>query len=147
SKAARVVLAAEGRAVVEFGARRAHGLGAALDAARAPDARGAPGTSFVEGGPRLRRPRFRPMGPSWVQAFPSESNAFQRFAELFAESAVYLLDTYDTTGAARRLAASGLRPKVVRLDSGDLLALSREVRDILDGAGLHDTRIFVTGDL
>jgi nicotinate phosphoribosyltransferase len=147
SKAARLVLAAKGRGIVEFGARRAHGLGAALDAARAAYVGGAQGTSFVSAAERYGIPVYGTMAHSWVQAFPGESEAFRRFAGLFAESAVYLLDTYDTLAAARRLAASGLQPKVVRLDSGDLLALSRSVRQILNDAGLGGTRIFVTGDL
>ena len=147
SKAARLVIAGSGRSIVEFGARRGHGLAAAIDAARAAYIGGCTGTSFVEAARRFDIPAFGTMAHSWVQAFPSEVDAFLEFARTFADSAVYLLDTYDTLSAARRLAASGLRPPVVRLDSGDLVALSRGVRSVLDDAGLTDTRIFASGDL
>jgi nicotinate phosphoribosyltransferase len=147
SKASRMVTAARQRPVVEFGARRAHGLASAFDAARASFISGCAGTSFVEAGRRLGIPVFGTMAHSWVQAFATELDAFREFGRMFVDSAVYLLDTYDTVGAARRLAASGLRPPMVRLDSGDLPALSRHVRGILDEAGLSATKIFATGDL
>lgn len=147
SKAARMVTVARGRPVVEFGARRAHGLASAFDAARASYVAGCTGTSFVEAGRQLGIPVFGTMAHSWVQAFANEMDAFREFSRTFEQSAVYLLDTYDTVNAARRLAASGLRPPIVRLDSGDVGALSREVRVILDDAGLSATKIFVTGDL
>jgi nicotinate phosphoribosyltransferase len=80
-------------------------------------------------------------------AFPDEATAFRRYAETFGPAAVFLLDTYDTIAAARMVAASGLRPRAVRLDSGDIIALSREVRNILDSHGLHETSIVASGDL
>jgi nicotinate phosphoribosyltransferase len=147
TKAARLVHAAKGRAVVEFGARRAHGVDAALAAARASFIGGCQGTSLVEAARRFGVPVSGTMAHSWVQAFGTERDAFTEFSRMFAESAVYLLDTYDTLAAARTLVASGLRPPMVRLDSGDLDALSRGVRRILDEAGLRSTKIFVTGDL
>lgn len=147
SKAARVVAAADGRSVVEFGARRAHGIGSARDAARAAFIGGCAGTSYVEAARRFGIPAFGTMAHSWVQAFPNEIEAFREFSRTFSEAAVYLLDTYDTVSAARRLAASGLRPRVVRLDSGDLVRLSASVRVVLDEGGLTETKIFATGDL
>ncbi len=147
SKAARLVDAAAGRPVIEFGARRAHGLGSAMDAARAAHIGGCDGTSFVAAARRFDIPVSGTMAHAWVQSFASETAAFTEFSRTFDDSAVYLLDTYDTLNAARALAQSGLQPATVRLDSGDLLALSRDVRTILDDAGLETTRIFATGDL
>lgn len=147
AKAARCVSAARGRAVVEFGARRAHGIGAALSAARAAFIGGCAATSYVEAALAFGIPTTGTMAHSWVQAFATEEQAFREFSRVFPDSAVYLLDTYDTIAAARKLAASGLRPPSVRLDSGDLAALSRETRAILDAAGLRETKIFATSDL
>src|SRR5262249_54333999 len=87
------------------------------------------------------------MAHSWVMAFEDESAAFRAYVDLFGRDAVLLLDTYDTLAAARRVAVSGLRPGAVRLDSGDIASLSRQVREILDTAGLRETKIFVSGDL
>jgi nicotinate phosphoribosyltransferase len=147
TKAARLVDAAAGRPVIEFGARRAHGLDGAMDAARAAYIGGCDGTSFVAAARRFDIPTSGTMAHAWVQSFPTERAAFSEFSRTFEESAVYLLDTYDTLNAARELAQSGLEPPVVRLDSGDLVRLSCEVRKILDDAGLAKTRIFATGDL
>ena len=132
SRAARVVEAAAGRSIMEFGARRAHGIEAGILAARAAYLAGFDSTSMVEAGRRFGVPLSGTMGHSWVMAFPDEVTAFRRYAETFGAGAVFLLDTYDTIAAARMVAASGLRPRAVRLDSGDVIALSREVRDILD---------------
>lgn len=147
SKAARVVIAAEGRPVMEFGARRAHGLEAALYAARAACLAGCAGTSVVEAGRRWAVPLSGTMAHSWVTAASDEISAFRDYEALFGEHAVLLLDTYDTVAAARAIVARGLRPPAVRLDSGDLASLSREVRTILDEGGLHETRILASGDL
>ncbi len=147
TKAARLVDAAAGRAIVEFGARRAHGLGSALDAARAAFVGGCEATSYVEAARRFGIPVSGTMAHSWVQTFPTELAAFHEFSRTFESSAVYLLDTYDTLHAARALATSGLQPAAVRIDSGDLAALSREVRRILDDSGHRRTKIFATGDL
>lgn len=147
TKASRAVGAAGGRSVVEFGARRAHGLGGAFDAARAAWVGGCTGTSYLEAAERFEIPVFGTMAHSWIEAFADELDAFREFNRSFPGAAVYLLDTYDTLAAARRLVASGLEPAVVRLDSGDLPLLSREVRTILDRAGFNATRIFATGDL
>jgi nicotinate phosphoribosyltransferase len=147
SKAARVTYAAAGRPVIEFGARRAHGIGASLAAARAAYIGGCDGTSFVEAGRRFAIPTSGTMAHSWVQTFADEVEAFREFSRTFPESAVYLLDTYDTLAATDKLIASGLKPAMVRLDSGEVISLSREVRAKLDAAGLTATRIFATGDL
>jgi nicotinate phosphoribosyltransferase len=147
SRAIRVVEAASGRPVVEFGARRAHGLEAGALAARAAFLAGCESTSNVEAGRRFGIPVSGTMAHSWVMAFPDELSAFRQYAEVFGDRAVILLDTYDAEAAARRIASSGLTPRAVRLDSGDVVPLSRRVRAILDAAGLPDTSIFVSGDL
>jgi nicotinate phosphoribosyltransferase len=147
SKAARVVHAAAGRSVIEFGSRRAHGTGAACLAARAAYLGGCHGTSNVEAGFRFGIPVSGTMAHSWVMSFEREADAFEAFYRLYGRRSTLLLDTYDTVAAATALAATGMRPRSVRLDSGDLAALSRQVRVILDAHGLTATRIFGTGDL
>jgi nicotinate phosphoribosyltransferase len=147
SKAARVVEAAQGRSVIEFGARRAHGVEAAAFAARAAFIAGCDATSNVEAGQRFGIPLSGTMAHSWVTGFASEREAFDRYAESFGAKAVLLLDTYDTLDAARLIVSAGFRPSAVRLDSGDLATLSREVRRILDAGGLEATRILASGEL
>ena len=154
SKAARAVLAAQGRPLIDFGLRRAHGAEAGVLAARAAYITGFAGTATAIAGPRFGIPVFGTMAHSFVQAHDDEAQAFIAFAESFPGNAVLLIDTYDTVAAARKvvaiapkLAARGIRIKGVRLDSGDLDALSREVRAILDAAGLRDTVIFASGNL
>jgi nicotinate phosphoribosyltransferase len=147
SRASRVVEAAAGRSVMEFGARRAHGIDAGIRAARAAYVAGFDSTSIVEAGKRFGIPLSGTMAHSWVMAFANEADAFRSYAEVYREDAVLLIDTYDTLAAARMIAASGLRPRVVRLDSGDVVALSREVRRIFDDNGLRDTAIVASGDL
>ena len=147
SKAARVVQAAAGRPVYEFGARRAHGVDAALFAARAAYLAGCAGTSFVEAGLYFGIPLSGTMAHSWVLSSPDEISAFRTYEELFGDQAVLLLDTYDTIAAAHAVVATGLRPAGVRLDSGDLLELSCEVRRILNSGGLDRTSIIGSGDL
>ena len=147
SKAARLVAAAGAAPVMEFGARRAHGPDAALEAARAAHIGGCASTSLVEAGRRFGIPVTGTMSHSWILAAPSEAQAFAEFMTMFREHSVLLLDTYETIEAAHAVAQSGLQPPAVRLDSGDFLALSRATRDILDAAHLHATRILVSGDL
>lgn len=147
SRAARIVEAAAGRPVVEFGARRAHGVEAGLYAARAAVIGGCVATSYVEAARRFGLTPSGTMAHAWVMAFGDELDAFRQFQELFPDRTTLLLDTYDTLAAARRVAASGLRPAAVRLDSGDIVELSRAVRGILDAAGLRETQIFASGDL
>ncbi len=147
SKAARVVEAAGGRPVVEFGTRRAHGTEAGLYAARAAFVGGCDGTSNVEAGRRFGIPVSGTMAHSWVLMHDDELDAFRRFADLYGERSVLLLDTYDTIEATRRFIAAGLRPGAVRLDSGDIVSSSRAVRRMLDEAGLTGTRIIVSSEL
>jgi nicotinate phosphoribosyltransferase len=147
SKAARIVAAAEGRSVIEFGSRRAHGLDAALHAARAAYAAGCAATSNVEAGYRYGIPVSGTMAHSWVMSFAHEIDAMRAYLALFGERTTVLIDTYDTVAAAHAIVRAGLRPGSVRLDSGDLVALSREVRRVLNEGGLVETRIIVSGDL
>ncbi|MEP6915451.1 MAG: nicotinate phosphoribosyltransferase [Acidobacteriota bacterium] len=147
SKAHRVVQAGAGHPVMEFGARRAHGIDAAIYAARAASIGGCAGTSLVEAGRRFGIPVSGTMAHSWVLAAPSELEAFTTFTAMYGRDTVLLLDTYDVAAAAAIVARSGLRPAAVRIDSGDLLALARMVREVLDRGGLAETRILVSGDL
>lgn len=146
SRASRVVEAAAGRGVMEFGARRAHGIDAGIRAARAAYIAGFNSTSIVEAGKRFGIPLSGTMAHSWVMAFPDEARAFAAYADVFAQPA-FIIDTYDTVQAAQMIAASGLRPRAVRIDSGDVVAASVEVRRIFDQHGLADTAIVVSGDL
>lgn len=147
SRAARVVQAAEGRPVFEFGARRAHGTGAGRLAARAACIGGCDATSDVEAGLAFDLPLAGTMAHSWVMSHRSETEAFIRFTDLYGRRAVLLIDTYDSARAVRRIAEARLEPGAVRIDSGDLLAESRTVRAALDAAGLRETHIFASGDL
>jgi nicotinate phosphoribosyltransferase len=147
SKAARVAQAAQGRRVVEFGSRRAHGPGAGVLAARAAYIGGCAGTSNVEAGRRYGVPVFGTLAHSFVMAYQQEEEAFRQFNQLFPRHSVLLVDTYDTLGAIEKIIHSRLQPRAVRLDSGDLPNLSRQVRRRLDEAGLQKTQIFASGDL
>jgi nicotinate phosphoribosyltransferase len=147
TKAARVVKAALGRQVVEFGTRRAHSPEAGVLAGRAAYLGGCAGTSNAETGRRYGVPVFGTAAHSWVMAFPSERAAFEQLQRLLGESTVYLIDSYDTLEGARRAAALGRPLWGVRLDSGNLVELAPAVRRILDDAGLRDARIMATGDL
>ena len=147
SKASRVIQAAAGRSVVEFGARRAHGLEAGVYAARAAYLAGCEATSNVDAGHRFSIPVSGTMAHSWVMAHDDELTAFTRYCAVHGPRAVLLIDTYDTLAAARRIVSAGLRPAAVRVDSGDLAGLSGAVRGIFDGGGLRQTKIFVSGDL
>jgi nicotinate phosphoribosyltransferase len=154
SKAARCVLAARGRPVVEFGLRRAAGTDAGLKAARSAYLAGAVMSSNVLAGLAYGIPPTGTMAHSYVSAFPQEIEAFRAFARAFPDRTILLLDTYDTPAGARQavtvareLAAAGHRLAGVRLDSGDLVALSREVRRVLDAAGFSDAKIFASGGL
>jgi nicotinate phosphoribosyltransferase len=102
---------------------------------------------MVEAGRRFGIPLSGTMAHSWVMAFAREEEAFRRYADVFQDDAVFLIDTYDTVQAASMIVASGLKPRAVRLDSGDVIALSREVRRILDSGGLGETAIVASGDL
>jgi len=147
SKAARIVDAAQGRAIVEFGARRAHGMEAALYAARAAFIGGCLGTSNVEAGMRFGVPVYGTAAHSWIMSFDREYDAFQAFHKIFPEHTTLLLDTYDTIAGAKLATKIGPSLRGVRLDSGDLGKLSKQVRVILDHAGMQNTKIMASGDL
>jgi len=155
SKAARCVLSAAGRAsLVDFGVRRAHGAEAGLLAARASYIAGFAGTSLVIAEPLYGIPIFGTMAHSYVEAHEKEEEAFLAFCRSNPDNTTLLIDTYNTihgarkaAEAAKQLAKEGIRVLAVRLDSGDILCLSREVRRILDGEGLQDVRILVSGNM
>ncbi len=147
SKAARVVGAAQGRSVIEFGTRRAHGPEAGTLAARAAYIAGCTGTSNVDAGRRVGIPVVGTLAHSFIMAYEDEQEAFRRFEDIFPDNATLLIDTYDTMAAIDKIVQAGLRPRMVRLDSGNLIELSREVRRRLDERGLTETRIFATSDL
>lgn len=154
SKAARCVLAANGRQLVDFGLRRAHGAEAGLLSARASWIAGFDGTATALAGMQFGIPVFGTMAHSFVQAHDSETEAFGRFARAQPGHVMLLIDTYDTEAAARKvvrlageLRAEGIRIRGVRIDSGDLAAHARRVRAILDDGGLQDITVFASGNL
>lgn len=147
SKAARLVEAAQGRPVFDFGARRGHGPHAGYLAARAAYIAGCAGTSHVEAATRLGIPCVGTMAHSWVQAFPTEAEAFQTFAGIFPNASTLLVDTYDTEEGVRLAAAIEPPIQAIRLDSGDLSALAFQARAILDIAGRTSVKIIGSGDL
>src|SRR6185437_10132804 len=147
SRAARLNIAAKGKPVVEFGARRAHGSEAGIFAARAAWIAGCQGTSNVMAGRLFDIPTYGTQAHSWIMAYEDESQAFDRFLDVFPEQATLLLDTYNVRAALRKIIARGRKPAGVRLDSGDLVADSRWVRTQLDRAGWRDVQIFASGDL
>lgn len=147
SKAMRVMEAAQGRGVVEFGSRRAHGPESGVLAARAAYIGGCIGTSNVEAGFRFGIPTYGTMAHSFVMAYADEDKAFQDFNRVFPENGILILDTYDTLAAVEKIVRSGVRATGVRLDSGDIEGLAKEVRARLDEAGLGGTKIFASGDL
>ena len=147
TKAARIVNAAEGREIIEFGTRRAHTPEAGVLGARAAYIGGCAGTSNTLAGYRYGIPVLGTAAHSWVMAFESETEAFARLQRLLGERTVHLIDTYDTLEGARVAARLGRPLWGVRIDSGDLAQLSRGVRVILDAAGLTGARIMASGDL
>jgi nicotinate phosphoribosyltransferase len=147
TKASRIVEVAGGRAVVDFGARRAHSPEAGVLAGRASYIGGCIGTSNTETGFRYGIPVFGTAAHSWVQSFETEREAFERLQNLLGGATAYLIDTYDTLDGARTAASLGQPLWGVRLDSGNLVELSRQVRKILDDAGLTSAKIMATSDL
>jgi nicotinate phosphoribosyltransferase len=152
AKAARVVEAAKGRGVVDFGSRRAHGTDAALKVARATYLAGGEGTSNVLAGLLYGVPVFGTMAHSYVQAHDSEAASFEAFARLYPETTL-LVDTYDTLEGVRKVIdlsrklGDQFRVRAVRLDSGDLGNLASRTRKMLDEAGLKHLRIFASSSL
>jgi nicotinate phosphoribosyltransferase len=152
SKAARVVTAAAGRSVVDFGPRRMHGIDAAIKAARAFYIAGVAATSNTLAGQIYGVPVAGTMAHSFVQAADNEMSAFRAFAALYPET-ILLVDTYNTLEGVRHVIAlarelgDGFNVRAVRLDSGDLLDLAEKVRSMLDEAGLARVEIFASGSL
>jgi nicotinate phosphoribosyltransferase len=147
SRAARLVTAATGKPIVEFGARRAHGAEAGIFAARAAWVAGCAGTSNVIAAKMFGIPAYGTQAHSWVMAYEDEAQAFAKFLDVFPDGATLLLDTYNVHTALRKVIAAGRKPLGVRLDSGDMAADSRWVRAQLDRAGWRDVQIFASGDL
>ncbi|MGE5308617.1 MAG: nicotinate phosphoribosyltransferase [Deltaproteobacteria bacterium] len=154
SKAARIVEAARGREVYDFSLRRTHGSDAAMKAARSSYIAGFAGTSNVLAGMQYGIPVAGTMAHSFVMSFPTEQESFSTYARQFPEKTVLLVDTYDTAAGIRNAVRTGRALKKdghvlrgIRLDSGDLVRLSRMARTILDRAGLRDTKIMASGNL
>lgn len=156
TKANRIARAAQGRAVLEFGARRAHGMDAAVFGARAAYIGGCIGTSCVKAGKDFNIPVFGTMAHSWVQMFDSEYDAFKAYAEVYPDNSVFLVDTFDTLKkgipnvikvANEVLKPLRCRPKGIRIDSGDITYLSKRARKMLDDAGYPDCSICVSNAL
>jgi len=152
SKAARMVLAAPGKVLADFGLRTAHGAEAGLYSARASYIAGFAGAANVLAGERYGIPIVGTMAHSFVQIHDDEMGAFEDFARARPEGVILLIDTYDTEAGARKvvelapkLKADGISIRGVRIDSGDLTAMARKVRAILDGGGLKDVIILVSG--
>ena len=154
SKAARYKLAAPDKSLVDFGFRRSHGAEAGLMAARASYIAGFTGTATVMAGKQFGIPIFGTLAHSFIQAFDDEVEAFEAFARAEPDGLTLLVDTYDTERGARRIVSlapqlkeAGIAIAAVRLDSGDLIALSKSVRQILDDGGLAGVSIFASGGL
>lgn len=156
TKTSRIVKAAQGRAVSDFGARRAHNMDAAVYGARAAYIGGASGTATVMAGQEFGIPVNGTMAHSWIMYFKDEYEAFRQYAETYPDNVVLLADTYDVLHSgvpnAIRVAKEVLEPmgkrlKGIRLDSGDLAYLSKKARKMLDEAGLTDCRIVVSNSL
>jgi nicotinate phosphoribosyltransferase len=149
TKASRIVTAAKGKSIIEFGSRRAHGPQAALLAARASYIAGCIGTSNALAGYKLGIPIFGTMAHSFVMSFEKEEEAFKQLNKVFP-SGYLLVDTYDSIAAIKKIIKSGINTDGIRLDSGDLYSLSLEARRVLDGApggGYANTKIMASGDL
>jgi len=154
TKAARVVTAAKGKSVIEFGLRRTQGTDAGMKAARCSYLAGADGTSNVLAGMQYGIPVFGTMAHSYIMFFDSEIEAFRTFAKFFPKNSTFLIDTYDdlkgaenAATVAKEMEKQGCKLNAVRLDSGDLATLSKKVRRILDKHGLNYVKIFASGDL
>jgi len=152
SKAARSVIAADGRQLVDFSLRRDQGVDASIAVARACAIVGFAATSNVEAARRLGVPAAGTMAHSYIEAFPTEHEAFKAFAEDHPTRTTFLVDTYDTLGGVRTaievIRELSLQPPLaIRIDSGDVGELSRKARAILDDAGLPEVRIFASGGL
>jgi nicotinate phosphoribosyltransferase len=154
TKASRIVSAAHGRGVYDFSLRRTHGMDASLKAARSAFIAGCRGTSNVLAAKIYGIPVVGTMAHSYVMSFVKEKDAFRAFFEAFPDKCILLVDTYDTQEGirnailvAREFRSQGATLKGIRLDSGNILKLSKMARKMLDAAGMRDVRIFASGDL
>lgn len=155
TKTAKVVYAAKGSAIAEFGLRRAQGPDAGIYGARAAIIAGCASTSNVLAGKMFDVPVSGTHAHSWVMSFPSELDAFRAYADIYPAKCLLLCDTYDTLGSGvpnaitvfKELRAKGYEPIGIRLDSGDLAYLSREARKMLDDAGFPNAKICASGDI
>lgn len=156
TKTSRIVAEAQGRAIMEFGARRAHGLSAAIYGARAAIIGGAVGTSCTLAAKEFDVPVSGTMAHSWIQSFDTEYEAFKEYAKIYPNNCILLVDTYDTLKSGipnaikvfdEVLKPQNIRPIGIRLDSGDLAYLSKEARKMLDEAGYSDCKICATNSL
>ena len=156
TKTRKIVNEANGRPVMEFGARRAHGADAAVYGARAAIIGGAVSTSCTLTAEKFNVPSSGTMAHIWIQSFDNEYEAFKAYAEIYPNNCTFLIDTYDTLRSGLPnaikvfdyvLKPQGIRPVAVRLDSGDLAYLSKEVRKVLDEAGYSDCKICATNSL
>jgi nicotinate phosphoribosyltransferase len=156
TKANRIVRAADGRPIMEFGARRAQGYDAAIYGARASYIGGCAGTSCTITEREFGIPALGTMAHSWVQMFESEEEAFRAYARSYPENCVLLVDTYNVLKSGipnaikvfkEELIPRGYRPGGIRIDSGDLTYLSKRAREMLDEAGLEDCKIVLSGSL
>jgi nicotinate phosphoribosyltransferase len=154
TKASRVVHAARGRQIVDFAARRTHGVEAANKLARVSYLVGFDSTSNTLAGALYGIPVSGTMAHSYVTSFESEIESFRHFARSFPDTSTFLVDTYDTlegtkkaVAVAREMRKQGHRLQAIRLDSGDMLDLSRKARALLDEAGLPEVKIFASGGL
>lgn len=156
TKANRIVRAAQGRKIVEFGTRRAHGIYASLYGSRAAYIGGCSATTSVAASKELGIPLFMGMNHSFIQMFPSELEAFRAYARSYPDNCVLLIDTYDSMNSGIKNAITvfneeilprGFRPKGVRIDSGDLAYLSKKLRRELNDAGFPDCDIIASNSL
>lgn len=156
TKANRIVRAAQGREIIEYGSRRAHGIAAALNGARSAYIGGCCETTNVSASKQYSIPLFSSMSHTWVHMFDSEYEAFTAFAKLYPDDCVLLIDTYDTMDKGLPNAIKAFndvlvpmnkRPKGVRIDSGDLAYLSKKIRRVLNEAGFPDCNIYACNSL
>ncbi|MBQ5708016.1 MAG: nicotinate phosphoribosyltransferase, partial [Peptococcaceae bacterium] len=156
TKANRIVRAADGRAVLEFGSRRAQGADGAIMGARAAYIGGCAGTACTLVDRDMQIPALGTMAHSWVQMFPSEEDAFRAYAQTYPDNCTLLVDTYNVLQSGipnaikifnEEVVSRGYRPKGVRIDSGDIAYLSKKVRKLLDAAGFEDCKIMASNSL
>ena len=156
TKANRIVRAAQGRSIVEFGARRAHGNDAAVYGARSAYIGGCTATSNVVAAKKFGIPLYGGMSHTWIQLFDSELDAFCAYAREYPDNCILLVDTYDTINSGipnaieafkKELLPRGYRPKGIRIDSGDLAYLSKKIRKMLNEAGFPDCDIYASNSL